>query len=165
MKLEHIDFEQFDKLNKNVVRECAELMSISEPWITLRRTYDDAVKIITDETSEVHLARSSNEMIGFAIIKVRGAFVGYIQSIVIKSQHRGKSIGKRFMQYLERRIFSEQPNVFVCVSSFNPDAKRLYDRLGYQTIGELKDYFVDGHSEILMRKTISPLSEFKGTDR
>ncbi|UCD20428.1 MAG: GNAT family N-acetyltransferase [candidate division WOR-3 bacterium] len=144
----------------NVVDQCAELMSISEPWNTLRRTYDDAVKIITDEASEVHLAIRGDEMIGFAIIKMQGSFVGYIQSIVVKSMHRGQGIGTRFMEYLERRIFSEQPNVFICVSSFNQDARRLYERLGYEAIGELRDYIVKGHSEILLRKTVAPLSEF-----
>ena len=160
MGLEHIDFEPFDRRDRKRVEECAALMSGSEPWITLRRTYDDAVKIITEETSEVHLAKLGDEMIGFAIIRMHGAFIGYIQSIVVKSQYRGQGIGRRFMQYLEQRIFREQPNVFICVSSFNPDAKRLYEGLGYKMIGELRDYIVRGHSEILMRKTISPLSEF-----
>lgn len=161
MELEHIDFEPFDRRNSNRVQECATLMSGSEPWITLRRTYDDAVKIIMDETSEMHLAKTGDEMIGFAIIKMRGAFIGYIQSIVVKSQHRRQGVGKRFMQYLECRIFREQPNVFICVSSFNRGAKRLYEKLGYKTVGELKDYIVQGHSEILMRKSRAPLSGFE----
>jgi ribosomal-protein-alanine N-acetyltransferase len=156
-----VEFLLLDKQNMNVINQCAELMSRSEPWITLKRTYHNTVKIITDETSEVHLAKVHDDVIGFAIIKMRGAFVGYIQSVVIKSQYRRQGIGKRFMKYLERRIFSEQPNIFICVSSFNPDAKRLYEGLGYQMIGELKDYIVRGHSETLMRKTISPFSEFK----
>jgi hypothetical protein len=33
--------------------------------------------------------------------------------------------------------------------------------MGYDVVGELKDYIVHGHSEILMRKSRSPLSEFK----
>jgi ribosomal protein S18 acetylase RimI-like enzyme len=43
------------------------------------------------------------------------------------------------------------------VSSFNPRARELYERLGYEFIGELKDYLVRGHSELLMRKTIGPI--------
>jgi hypothetical protein len=46
------------------------------------------------------------------------------------------------------------------VSSFNPDARRLYERLGYSVVGELKDLIVPGHSEILLRKTLGPLTEF-----
>jgi ribosomal protein S18 acetylase RimI-like enzyme len=49
----------------------------------------------------------------------------------------------------------------MCVSSFNGDALRLYLRLGYEVIGELKDYLVRGHSEILLRKSKGPWGEFR----
>ena len=65
------------------------------------------------------------------------------------------------MAFAEKRIFSETPNVFVCVSSFNKGAQRFYERLGYEVIGELRDYIISGHSEILLRKTIAPLTDFK----
>jgi ribosomal-protein-alanine N-acetyltransferase len=161
MQHPEVEFLLLDKQNVKLVDQCAELMSTSEPWITLKRTHHDTVKIIADEASEVHLAILRDEMIGFAIIKMQGSLVGYIQSIVLISQYRRQGIGGKFMEYLERRIFSEQPNVFICVSSFNPDAKRLYEELGYETIGALNDYIVRGHSEILMRKSIAPLSEYK----
>jgi ribosomal protein S18 acetylase RimI-like enzyme len=48
----------------------------------------------------------------------------------------------------------------MCVSSFNEGASRLYQRLGYHVVGELRDYLVRGHSEILLRKTIGPIGEF-----
>ncbi len=160
MRRTEVEFCLLDKNSVSEVKECAKLMSTSEPWITLRRTFGDVIKIIEDDASEVHLMKLQSTTIGFAIIKMRGAFVGYIQSVVIESRYRGKGLGELFMGYLERRILSEQPNIFICVSSFNRDAKRLYERLGYETIGELKDYIVRGYSEILMRKTISPLSEF-----
>jgi ribosomal protein S18 acetylase RimI-like enzyme len=51
--------------------------------------------------------------------------------------------------------------MFICVSSFNPRAQRFYRRLGYEVIGELKDYIVDGHSEILLRKSIGSLTAFR----
>jgi ribosomal protein S18 acetylase RimI-like enzyme len=65
------------------------------------------------------------------------------------------------MKFAENRIFSESPNAFIMVSSFNQDAKRLYNRLGFETIGELKDYIIPGHSEFILRKSIAPLTEFK----
>lgn len=161
MELCNVRYHLLDKSNDSIVRECGLLMSQSEPWITLRRTCEDVIKIIMDEMSEVHIAQSGAQLVGFAMIKMRGAFVGYIQSIVIAPEYRNKGIGKRFMEYLEQRIFSEHPNVFICVSSFNPNAKRLYVNLGYETIGALKNYIVRGHSEILMRKSRGPLSDFK----
>jgi [ribosomal protein S18]-alanine N-acetyltransferase len=46
------------------------------------------------------------------------------------------------------------------VSSFNQGARRLYERLGYNVVGELTDYIVEGHSEILLRKTVGPMATF-----
>lgn len=39
-------------------------------------------------------------------------------------------------------------------------ASRMYERLGYQLVGELTDYIVRGHSEFLLRKTLGPLIGF-----
>lgn len=143
------------------VHECAGLMANSEPWITLKRGYEDSVKTLTDPLKEVYLALTNGKITGFIIIIMKGSFVGYIQTIGIKEEWRNKGIGTKLLEFAEKRIFSETPNVFMCVSSFNKHAKRLYDRLGYEVIGELKDYIVSGHSEILLRKTIAPLSEFE----
>ncbi len=41
---------------------------------------------------------------------------------------------------------------FLCVSSFNDGARRLYERLGYQYIRELRDHLMPGASELLYRK-------------
>jgi ribosomal protein S18 acetylase RimI-like enzyme len=92
---------------------------------------------------------------------MHGAFVGYIKSICVSPRWRNRGIGSRLMSFAEGRIFGEAPNVFICVSSFNEGARRFYERLGYEVVGELKNYIVSGHSEILMRKTIAPLAEFE----
>jgi ribosomal protein S18 acetylase RimI-like enzyme len=136
-------------------------MAGNEPWITLKRDYSTALDIIEDPKREVYLALRRGKIIGFVVIILSGAIIGYIQSICVADVWRNKGIGCRLMAYAEKRIFSKTPNVFICVSSFNKAARKFYERLGYKVIGELKDYIVSGHSEILMRKTIGPLSEFK----
>jgi ribosomal-protein-alanine N-acetyltransferase len=137
------------------------MMANSEPWITLRRDYDASLKILTDPSREVYLAMVGDEIVGFTILNMNGAFVGYLQSVCVAPQWRGKGIGSQLMDFAEKRILSETPNVFICVSSFNKGVQRSYERRGYEVIGELKDYIVLGHSEILLRKTIAPLTEFK----
>ncbi|HYF40630.1 MAG TPA: N-acetyltransferase, partial [Gemmatimonadales bacterium] len=87
-------------------------------------------------------------------------FVGYIQTICVHPDQRGRGLGSRMLEFAERRILGEFPNIFMCVSSFNHRARRLYERLGYKVVGELTDYIVAGHSEILLRKSVAPLSEF-----
>lgn len=137
---------------------CARLMASSEPWLTLGRSYETSLAIIQDPTRETYLAREGGELLGFLIICMTGAFVGYIQTVCIHPQHRGRGLGSRMVAFAEQRILTEVPNVFMCVSSFNHAARRLYQRLGYQVVGELTDYIVSGHSEILLRKTTGPLT-------
>ena len=139
---------------------CAELMANSEPWITLGRTYQQSLRLLRDPSREVYLALHGEEIVGFIILVMNGAFRGYIQSIAVMPEWRNQRIGSRLLQFAEKRIFQETPNVFLCVSSFNSNAQRLYARLGYEKIGELKGYIVAGHSEFLLRKTIGPLAEF-----
>ena len=143
------------------LRECASLMSSMEPWITLRRNYKQSLETANEPLSEVYIAKIGEEPVGFAIIQLRGPFAGYVKSILVKPEWQRKGVGKRLMKFLEERIFSEHPNVFLCVSSFNTRAQGFYRGMGYEVVGELRDYIVRGHSEILMRKTVSPIADFK----
>jgi ribosomal protein S18 acetylase RimI-like enzyme len=94
---------------------------------------------------------------------MEGALSGYIQTVAVREDWRGQGLGTRLIEFAEERIFRVSPNAFLCVSSFNTRAKDLYARLGYETIGEMRDYVVRGHSEWLLRKTISPVTEFRRT--
>jgi ribosomal-protein-alanine N-acetyltransferase len=153
---------QINSLETNdEIEICARMMADLEPWITLRRNYQASVETLSVPTKEVYLGLMEAEIAGFTILNLHGGFVGYVQTLCVAPEWRNMGIGSALMDFAERRIFKETPNVFICVSSFNPKALKLYKRRGYEIIGELKDYIITGHSEILLRKTISPLSEFK----
>jgi [ribosomal protein S18]-alanine N-acetyltransferase len=137
---------------------CARLMAQSEPWLTLGRSYETSLRIVRDPTREVYVARDELGMAGFLILCLVGPFVGYIQTVAVQPDRRGQGLGTELIRFAERRILEEFRNVFMCVSSFNLNARRLYAKLGYAEIGELADYIVHGHSEILLRKTTGPLS-------
>jgi ribosomal protein S18 acetylase RimI-like enzyme len=141
-------------------RACARLMSSSEPWITLGRSYESSLAIVRDPTREVYLARDESGLAGFLILCMTGAFVGYIQTICIDPRCRRRGLGSTLLHFAEQRIRRVSPNIFMCVSSFNEGARRLYQRLGYEVVGELTDYIVSGHSEILLRKTFGPIGSF-----
>ena len=140
---------------------CARIMSSSEPWLTLGRSYESSYELLGDPTREIYVAKQDDGLAGFIILLMQGALVGYVQTVCVAPEHRNLGVGQRLLVFAEERIFRESPNVFLCVSSFNTGAYRLYLRLGYELIGELKDYIVRGHSELLMRKTRGPLREFR----
>ena len=136
---------------------CAGMIAASDPWTTLGRGYEEQLRIITDPSREAYVAVAEGKVVGFVVIEMSGAFTGYVKSICVSPGLRGRGVGAALMSYAEDRIFRETPNVFLCVSDFNVGAQRFYTRLGYETVGELRDYVVAGHSEILMRKTVGPL--------
>ena len=143
-----------------VAKACAKMVSDSEHWIKLERGYKEALEIISDPCSEAYVAWFREEMAGFIIIEMVGSLKGYVKSVFVPPERRGEGIGSELIKYAEERIFSETPNVFLLVSSFNKGARKFYQKLGYEEVGEFKDYVVKGYSEILFRKTKGPLNEF-----
>jgi [ribosomal protein S18]-alanine N-acetyltransferase len=142
-------------------RICARVMADSEPWITLRRPYEEALNLVRDPVKEVYVATADRLVLGFIVLHLGCPFSGYIQTIAVVPEWRSRGIGRKLIEFAEERIFRESPNVFLCVSSFNSSAQRLYGRLGYERVGEFRDYVVAGYSEILMRKTTGPIGAFK----
>jgi ribosomal protein S18 acetylase RimI-like enzyme len=135
-------------------------MAASEPWVTLRRSYEASLRLLRDPSREVYVIEVAGGLAGFLILCLVGPFSGYIQTVLVAPKYRGRGFGTQLVAFAERRIFNVSPNAFLCVSSFNAGARRLYERLGYTYIGELTDYLVRGHSELLFRKSRGPWSEF-----
>ena len=136
---------------------CAEIMAGSETWITLGIPMDEIMKTLNAPLQDVYAAYVEDEIVGTMVIHTGGAFSGYLKSIAVKPGWRNQELDEKMMEFIEKEVFSTYKNLFLCVSSFNSDAQQFYKKLGYEKIGELKDYLVAGHDEILMRKTIAPI--------
>lgn len=145
-------------------RFCAEFIVASDPWITLGLTFEQALQRVLDTTGrEIFVATVSDQIVGILILQRVGLVNGYIALLAVHPGWRCRGIGSQLIAWAEERIFRQSPNVFLCVSSFNTHAQKLYERLGYQRVGELPDFVVSGHSEFLMRKTRGPWLSFKPT--
>jgi ribosomal protein S18 acetylase RimI-like enzyme len=152
---------EIGRLNRDAeARACGEMMASSDPWVFFGRTFEQCLARVTNPAGEVWVAREDGIARGFIIIVLQGAFVGYIQVVCVAADARGSGVGSKLVAFAEERIFAEFPNVFLCVSSINPRARQLYERLGYKLVGELDDYLTHGYSEFLMRKSVGPLDEY-----
>ena len=139
----------------------AALMAASDPWLKLGRSAESCLAVLSDSGKERYAAFQGDAFAGFLILNLRGAFVGYLQTVFVAPQARGSGVGSALVQFAEARIFSAHPNVFLCVSAFNTGARRLYERLGYAPVGELTDYLALGQSELLLRKTRGPIGSYR----
>lgn len=132
-------------------------MASSEPWLTLGRGYEDTMRLLKKPAKEFYLVRVGGERAGFLVLDLNGPLGGYIQTIGVAPEMRGRGVGTTAVRWAEQHIFKKHRNVLMCVSSFNRRAARLYRKLGYETVGRLRDYVVAGHDEILLRKPLGPL--------
>ena len=110
---------------------------------------------------EIYLAEVEGVFVGFVVLMFMGVLRGYIQTICIRPEHRGQGIGTALLTFSEERITKEFPNVFMCVSSFNHGAQKLYYSLGFQKIGVLTDHIIAGADEFILRKQICSIADFK----
>lgn len=133
---------------------CAHLMSTSDPWLTLGRGYETCLARCRGSEFIVLMARQGEERLGFLLLHPTGvAGSPYIAAIAASEAARGQGVGSALLDAAERWIPSSR-HIFLCVSSFNLRARKLYERRGYVQAGEFPDYVIDGASEILMHKRL-----------
>jgi ribosomal protein S18 acetylase RimI-like enzyme len=132
---------------------CARLMASTEPWITLRRDFPACREALRRPGTELFVARDRDkEPAGFILLAPYGmAASPYVASIAVAAEARSRGVGSQLLRFAEQH-FSGRRHLFLLVSSFNHRAQQLYRRHGYEFIGELKDYVVPGHSELIFHK-------------
>jgi ribosomal protein S18 acetylase RimI-like enzyme len=132
-----------------------------EPWHTLgygERDVDALAR--TDPGAVVLTAESPDAVLGVAIASGGVLLGGYLRLLVVDPAVRGQGVGRRLMDELEGRVFARWPNLYLCVSDFNLEARGFYEHLGYAAVGRLADLVVPGRSEVLMRKTLGAWRPF-----
>ncbi|MBC6490163.1 GNAT family N-acetyltransferase [Flavihumibacter stibioxidans] len=139
---------------------CARMMASTDPWITLGISYEQCLSALEGPCKELYILQMDEEIAGFVILQVCGSFRGYIQTLCIDQRFRGRGLGSTLLQFCEARILKISPNIFICVSSFNKGALKLYLEFGFKQVGELENFIKDGYTELLLRKTVGPINGY-----
>jgi ribosomal protein S18 acetylase RimI-like enzyme len=145
------------KGNMNYIDDCTEALENSELGKRYFSQKGSARKAIEEGIgkSEIYVATDDgNNCKGFVWVILNGIFHSfpYIHIIAVKSESRGQGIGSILLKFVEDVCFKDYSKLFLVVADFNPDAKRLYERLGYSAIGYIPDLYRNGITECLMAK-------------
>ena len=134
---------------------CARVMASSEPWITLKRDLAQCRDALVRPGAELFVAQTEDQPAGFILIVPYGlAGSPYIASIAVAPEGRGQGVGSHLLRFAEKHFVSRE-HLFLLVSSSNHRAQDLYRRQGYEFVGELKNYIVSGHSELILHKRLA----------
>ena len=82
----------------------------------------------------------------------------YLQILAVLPHLQGGGAGTAILHWYEQTaLTARMRNVWLCVSGFNSDAQRFYQRYGYTLIGHIPDLMRSGDDELLMRKNLANL--------
>lgn len=136
------------------------MLSLSEPWRTLGYTTQDWDKLFAiieaGEPRQSYVIEGDGQPGGLAVVRQQFLFGDYLELLAISPAQRGRGLGRLLLTHVEEQTFARAKNLFACVSDFNTDARRFYERQGYAEVGRLENFLVAGRDEILLRKTIGP---------
>lgn len=120
--------------------------------------YEKAANMLTYAVGQnsVYVALDEKgKCLGFIYYMTNGVFGSYpyLHIVAVKEEYRGCGIGKQLMKYFEENASDyASTKLFLTVDDFNPRAKKLYENLGYQCVGELPDFYKKGINCYLMMK-------------
>ncbi len=107
------------------------------------------------ENEEVYVVvNEQKKCIGFILFELNGTFGKYpnLRFIVVEEEFQGKGIGSSLLSYFEKEVTGDYDKIFLLVGDFNERAKALYQKLDYEEIGRLPDFYTAGVTEYLMGK-------------
>jgi ribosomal protein S18 acetylase RimI-like enzyme len=145
------------KAHKGYLEDCATALLNSKLGQEYFESEEKAISALTEGISKEELfvaIDKDSKCLGFIWFILKGAFHSfpYLHIIAVREEFRGMGIGKKLLSFFEETVFTEYSKAFLVVADFNPDAKRLYESLGYQQVGVIPGLYKEGVSEQLMMK-------------
>jgi ribosomal protein S18 acetylase RimI-like enzyme len=141
-------------------RWAAGVLSSSDPWVTLGRGFDACLAACTSAMDVLEVAEIGGERCGLVLVRPAGlAGAPYIVSIAVVPAFRSRGVGAALLDHVEGTYRGRSRHLFLCVSSFNPRARRFYERHGFAAAGTLKAFLIDDADEILMHKRLAPAAQ------
>jgi ribosomal protein S18 acetylase RimI-like enzyme len=138
---------------------CAQLMTETDPWKCLQWSRQQCESNLTHSQLRVDGAFSEEGvLLGFLASMAHGiGLEPLIEYLCVDAEVRNRGVGSALVEFFELALHPQARNLYLFVSDINPNAQRLYLRLGYLPVGALPNYNLEQQTEFLFRKTRGPL--------
>jgi ribosomal protein S18 acetylase RimI-like enzyme len=135
-----------------------ELLADSDPWKRLGYQAKDWDSYFTPipQGRDSYVVDHNGKVAGIAVVRQKFLLGDYLELLGVADWAKGQGMGKQLLAQVEGEVFARAKNLFACVSDFNEQARSFYKKQGYQEIGSMPNFLVQGSAEILLRKTSGP---------
>jgi ribosomal protein S18 acetylase RimI-like enzyme len=141
-----VTIEQASLRDLNALRRVEQVCFPKDAWPLM-----DLIGVLTFPGVVRLKAVNGKEMVGFIAGDIRRLEgVAWIATVAVLPAYRGQGIGSALLQSCEEKITMKR--IRLCVRMSNDTAIRLYERFGYERVGEWSRYYQDGESALVMEK-------------
>jgi ribosomal-protein-alanine acetyltransferase len=140
------------------LRELDELYRVEQQSFKEEAFSKQQIALLLGEYNSLSLvARVNGEMAGFVIGRIEDSIdglVGHIMTIDVKPEHRRKGVAQKLLSEIENLFHARgisEVRLEVRVDNFA--ARKLYRKLGYETVAELENYYRTAHG-LYLKKTL-----------
>lgn len=123
--------------------------SFLQPWA--RASFESA---LDDKERSVFVVAHSEEICAFGLAWSVGE-EAEIATLAVAQNARGQGLGETVMRDLVSRLRARGVReIFLEVRPSNEQAQKLYQKLGFVQVGERANYYADGESALVLKKTL-----------
>jgi len=145
------------RAHKKHMADCAEALVNSELGSQYFSAEGSAQKVLKEgfDKKQIYIAQDNDKnCLGFLWYVPNAMFHSFpfLHIIAVKQQYRNMGIGRKMIEFFEEKCFQKSSKVFLVVADFNPQAKKLYEKMGYTHVGTIPSLYRDGIEENLMMK-------------
>jgi ribosomal protein S18 acetylase RimI-like enzyme len=137
----------------------AQGLAAMEPWQRYPTSASDLASLFrpaNDRTFRIVVRARDQTAAGIMIVRHPWLLGPYIVFLGLLVGHQRQGLGAALLGFAEAEARAASArNLWICVSTFNTDAERLYRRFGFQPVAVLDDLVKDGFGELLMRKRLA----------
>ena len=153
--MHEITFAKGSELHLKDCRDALCQSTLGERYFSSPGSAEDAI-LEGIRQENLYVAFIGEECVGFTYIIPKGAFHSfpYLHIIAVKEEYRNKGIGKALLDYSENIVCETADKLFLVVADYNLDAKRFYERNGYQQVGRIPNLYRSGVTEYMMAKDL-----------
>lgn len=97
-----------------------------------------------------------DKIVAFMRVDPVGMFSKFplLRTLAVNPAFRNSGIGRAMLEHYKSSYTGKSRRIFICVSDFNPGAKKLYMESGYSVTGTLPGLYKEGITEYLLSRSL-----------
>lgn len=152
----NIEICQTDLFIPELIALITQLDAYQEALYPVESNHAESIESLALVTTFAYIAKLEDTIVGCAILTLPETPYPEIKRVFVNPDYRGHGIASLLMTaILEKAISLKLSNIYLETGSYQPEAVKLYQRLGFELISQFGHYQYDPLSIYMMKSLAS----------